>query len=245
VDDRAPEAALAASLLGRSPEEGDAERVHAVAEQSEDGGKQRQRRDHGDDPDQDRAGRQGAEDRARNEQQPEHREHERDPAEQHRAARCRTRGRDRIQLLPPLKPLFAIAGEGEERVVDPEGEAHPDQHVLGEDRQVVGLRQQRDERERNDDRDDREQEGHKSGNDRAEDEQQDHERGRSAEEELAILQILQRGGVLVGVRRQAAGDRRRVARLVIEALNCIDNPVDVPLPVPAERHEEHRRVAIP
>jgi hypothetical protein len=38
VDDRAPEAALPACVLGRAAEEGDAERIHAVAEQGEDGG---------------------------------------------------------------------------------------------------------------------------------------------------------------------------------------------------------------
>jgi hypothetical protein len=69
------------------------------------------------------------------------------------------------------------------------------------------------------------------------------EEGR-AEEELALLQILQRGGVLVGVCRQAACDRRRVARLVTQALNRIDNPVDVLLPVPTKRDQEHGRVVV-
>ena len=244
MDDRAPEAALPARLLGRAPEEGDAKRIHAVAEQREDGGEQRQRGDHGDDPDQDRAGGQAAEDRARNEQEPEHREHEGDSAEEDGAAGGGAGSRDRIQLLPPLQTLLPIAGEGEERVVDPEGEAHPDQHVLGEDGEVVCLRQERHERERDHDRDDREHERNEAGDDRAEDEQQDDERERSAEEELALLQILERRGVLVGVRRPVAGDRRPVAGLVVEALNRIDNSVDVVLPVPAEGQEQDGRVSV-
>ena len=240
MDDRAPEAALPARLLGRAAEEGDAKRVHAVAEQREDGGEQRQRGDHGDDPDEDRAGGEAAEDRARNEQEPEHREHEGDPAEEDGAAGGGARGGDRVELLPPLQPLLPIAGEGEERVVDPEGEAHADQHVLGEDGEVVRLRQERHERERDDDRDDREHERNEARDDCAEDEQQDDERERSAEEELALLQILERRGVLVGVRRPVAGDRRPIAGLVVEALNRFDHSVDVFLPVAAERRRGGR-----
>ena len=244
MDDCAPEAALPARLLGRPPEVGDAERVHAVSEQREDGGEQRQRRYYGDEPDENRAGGEAAEDRARNEQEPEHREHEGDPAEEDGAAGGGARSRDRIQLLPPLQTLLPIAGEGEERVVDPEGEAHPDQHVLGEDGEVVCLRQERHERERDHDRDHREHERNEAGDDCAEDEQQDDERERSAEEELALLQILERRGVLVGVRRPVAGDRRPVAGFVVEALNRIDHSVDVVLPVAAEREEQNGRVAV-
>jgi hypothetical protein len=244
VDDRAPEAALTARLLGGAAEEGDPERVHAVAEQCEDGGKQRQRGDHGDDPDQDRAGGQAAEDRARNEQEPEHREHEGDPAEEDGATGGGARCGDRLELLPLPQPFLPIAGEGEERVVDSEGEAHADQHVLGEDGDVVRLRQQCDEGERHHDRGDRDHDRKEARDDRAEDEQQDDERDRGAEEELALLQILQRRGVLIGVRRPAAGHRRPVARLVIEALNRRYHIVHVVLAVAAERDQEHRRVPV-
>ena len=66
----------------------------------------------------------------------------------------------------------------------------------------------------------------------------------SAEEELALLQILQRRGVLVSVRRPLAGHRRAVARLVVEALNRCDDLVDVFLSVAAEREQEDRRVPV-
>ena len=143
-----------------------------------------------------------------------------------------------------MQPLLAIAREGEERVVDPEGEAHPDQHVLGEDGEVVRLREERHKPERDDDRGDGEHERHEAGDDRAEDEQQDDERERSAEEELAFLQILERCGVLVGVRDQVAGDRRPVAGLVVKTLDGVDHVLDVILPVPAEGQEEDGRVAV-
>ena len=140
-------------------EQGDAQRVHAVAEQCEDGGKQRQRRDHGDDPDEDRAGGEAAEDGARNEQEPEHREHEGDPAEEDGTAGGGARGCDRILLFPPLQPLLPVPRKCEQRVVDSESEAHADQHVLGEDGKVVRLRQECHERERDDDRRERKRRG--------------------------------------------------------------------------------------
>ena len=143
-----------------------------------------------------------------------------------------------------MQTLLPIAGEREERVVDPEGEAHPDQHVLGEDGEVIRLRQERYKPKCDDDRGDREHERHEAGDDRAEDEQQDDERERSAEEQLAFLQVLERRGVLVGVRSPVTGDRRRVSGFVVDALDRIDHVLDVVLPVPAEGQEEHGRVAV-
>ena len=243
-DDGAPEAALPARLLGRAAEEGNAKRVHAIAQQRENGREQRQGGDHRDEPDDDRAGGEAAEDRARNEQEAEHREHERDSAEEDGTAGGGTRGRDRVELLASLQPLLPVPGDGEERVVDPEGEAHADEHVLREDGEVVRLRQDRHERERDDDGGHREHERHEARDDGAEDEQQDDERQRGAEEELALLQILERCGVFVGVRRPFAGHRRPVARLVVEPLHDVDDLVDIVLPVPAEGEEQDRRVAV-
>ena len=243
-DDRAPEAALPACLLGGASEERDAKRVHPVTEQREHGGEQGQRPDHGDDPDQDRAGGEAAEDRARNQQQSQHREHERDAAEEHGTTGRRAGGGDRIQLLAPLQALLPVPGEREQRVVDPEREAHADEHVLGEDGEVVSLRQDRHERERDDDRGDREHQRNEPGDDGAEDEQQHDEGERSAEEELALLQILQRSGVLVDVRRPFARHRSLISGLVVEALDDIDHSLDIVLPVPAERQQEDGRVPV-
>ena len=147
-------------------------------------------------------------------------------------------------LLTPREPLLPKAGEGEERVIDPEREAHADQHVLGEDRKVVRLRQECHERERDHDRRNGEHERNEARDDRAKDEQQDDERERRAEEELALLQILQRGLVLVGVRDPLAGHRRPVAGLLVEALDDIHHVLDVVLPVPAEGQEKHSRVTV-
>ena len=40
----------------------------------------------------------------------------------------------RVELLASVEPLLAVAGEDEQRVVDPEREPHPSEHVGGEDR---------------------------------------------------------------------------------------------------------------
>ena len=58
-DDRAPEAALARRLVDVPAEHGHAQRVDAVAEELQHGRQQRQRGDHGDDADEDRAERRG------------------------------------------------------------------------------------------------------------------------------------------------------------------------------------------
>ena len=81
-DDGAPEPALA----GSSPDEGQAQRVDAVAEQRQNGRQQGRRGDHCGEADQDRPRREAAQNRVRHEQHPRHRDHERRPAEEHGTA---------------------------------------------------------------------------------------------------------------------------------------------------------------
>ena len=125
VDERRPEAALRAGAADRpAADHGDSERVDPVAEQAQHSGQQRQRREHRDDADEDRAEREAAQDRVGHEEHPEHREHEGDPAEEDGPARRRSGRDDRVDLLQPARALLPVAREDEERVVDPEGEAH-------------------------------------------------------------------------------------------------------------------------
>ena len=86
-------------------------------------------------------------------------------------------------------PLLAVAGDDEQRVVDPEREAHADQHVHDEDGEVELEREQRDEPERDEDREDREQHRHEPRDDGAEHEHEHDQRRRQPEGELAVLEV--------------------------------------------------------
>ena len=84
-----------------------------------------------------------AHDRVGHEQHPEQRDHERHAAEEHRAAR---RGAGRAiasSLSRPARALLAVAREDEQRVVDPEREAHSREHVHDEDRELERLADER------------------------------------------------------------------------------------------------------
>ena len=189
----------------------DPEPVDAVAPHAEQRGKQGQRGGNRRDPDEDRAEREAPHDRGRDDEHPEERDDERRAAEQHRAARGRARPRDRVLLLEPVRALLAVAGDDEERVVDPERETHPREHVDGEGRERELERDDRDQAERDDDREDRHQERDEPRDDRAEDEHEDDERDRQPEPELAALEILLRLLPEVVVDAAVAGDDGREA----------------------------------
>ena len=122
----------------------------------------------------------------------------------------------------PCAALLPVAGDDEERVVDPEREAHAREHVDHEDRELELLRDERRQPERDDDRHDRHQQRHEPGDDRAEDEQQDDERGRQAELELAVLQVLLREQVEVVVERLVACHRDGERAAFVERLDLLD-----------------------
>ena len=102
---------------------------------------------------------------------------------------------------PSLTAFLAVAGDDEERVVDPEREAHPGEHVHEEDRELELLREEGAEPERDDDRDDRHQQRHEPGHHRAEDEEQDDQRRGQPELQLPVLEVLLREEVEVVVER--------------------------------------------
>ena len=153
ADERRPEAALRAGAADRpAADHGDPQRVHPVAEQAQHSGQQRQRREHRDDADEDRAEREAPQDRVGHQEHPEHREHERDAAEENGPARGRSGRHDRVDLLQPAHALLPVAREDEERVVDPEGEAHRRDHVHDEERDLERLADERRQSNRDHDR---------------------------------------------------------------------------------------------
>ena len=143
-----------------------------------------------------------------------------------------------------MKALLAVAREDEQRVVDPEREPHPGEHVGGEDRERKGLPDERRERERDHDRDDRQQQ-RDSRHHGAEDDQQHDERSRQPESQLAVLQVLLRQRREVGVEGVLAGDRGIELVSTIGALHGLDDALDVVLRIAAEGHEHPRGITIP
>ena len=223
ADEPGPERTLGAGALDRpAADHRDPQRVHAVAEQAQHRGQQRQRGDHRDDPDEDRAQRQAAQDRVGHQQHPAHREHEGHPAEEHGAARGRAGRHDRVDLLETAAALFPEAGEDEERVVDPEREPHRRDHVHDEERDLERLPHQGGQGDRDHDREQPQQHRHEARDDRPEDEQEDDQRRRQPDEELALLQILLRELLEVGVGGQRAGDRDLEAVLAVLRLHELD-----------------------
>ena len=190
LDDCPPEAALdRVGAAEVAAEERDPQRVDPVAKQREQRRQQRERRGDRDDADDDRAGGEAAHDRGRDEQHPEQRDDEGGATEEHRTARGRPGGADRCLLGQAAQPLLAVARDHKQRVVDPERQAHPAEHVHDEDREAELEREQRDDPEADEDREHRHQQRHEPGDDRAEDEHQHDDRGRQPELELSVLEV--------------------------------------------------------
>ena len=140
----------------------------------------------------------------------------------------------------PWRRSSRIAGDDEERVVDPEREAHPRDHVHHEDREVERLADERREPERDDDRDERDEHRHQPRDDRAEDEEQHDQRRRQPELELSLLEVLLREHREVPVRRELAGDRR-LEPVACGRVDGLDHPLDARVTVAREADRDHRR----
>ena len=104
-----------------------------------------------------------------------------------------TRNDTRVQSLVPVTALLSVAREDEQRVVDPEREPHPGEHVHDEDGELELGRDERRQAERDGDRDEGEDERQPGRNEGAEDEHEDEQGGREPETELAVLEVLKRG----------------------------------------------------
>ena len=170
-------------------EERDAALVDAVAELREHGGEHRQRADHRDADDEDRAGRHRGEAVVAGEVHAGHGGHHGEAGDQHGAARRRGGGGQRGLGITAGPALLALAADVEERVVDADGQA--DEHDHG--RQVLGRGRQLadggDEAHGADDGGDAEQQRQAGGDERAEREQQDDERERERQR-LGLLEVV-------------------------------------------------------
>ena len=208
AEDEAPDAGVALLAL-EAPQQRQAAAVDAVAELGEHGGEHRQRAEHRDADDQDRADRHRAALGLADEEHAGERRHHGQAGDEHGVAAGRGGGLERGQLAGAAGPLLALALEVEERVVD--GDGHADQHhqdlraLAGRDE----LARDGGEAEGREHGGQAEQHRDAGGQQRAEGQQQDDQRDRDREE-LRLLEVRLRA-----CRRTSCPmTRRRTARRV-------------------------------
>jgi hypothetical protein len=140
--------------------------------------------------------------------------------------------------------FLSEARDHEQRIVDPEREPHPGQHVDREDREAEHVAEHRHERESHDDRRQCDQERDKPGDNRPEDEQEDDQRRGQPELELARSEIVFRELVEVVIYGSLAGDRDREGRARVGAAYGADHIVDPRARFVRHGELQHRRVPI-
>ena len=128
----------------------------------------------------------------------------------------------------PALSLLAKTGDDEERVVDPDREAHHHEHVHDEEGELPDLPDERCQPERDDDRDDRDGERHERRDERAEDEEQD-DQSRGQAKHLAANQVLLGRCFEVQVDDPLPGGGDFVARFLVERADGLDESLDVPV----------------
>ena len=114
--------AVLATRAAQPAEERDAALLDAVAELRQERREHGERAEHRDRDDHDRADAERAERAVAGEEQPGHRGHDRQPGDEHRAARRRSCGLERGPMAAACRTLFTLTLEIEERVVDADGE---------------------------------------------------------------------------------------------------------------------------
>ena len=92
-------------------------------------------------------------------------------------------------LSSPLAAFLPEAGDDEQGVVDPQGEAHAGHHVDDEDREAELLGDDGGDPEADDDRQQRHEERHQPGDHGTEHEQEDDDGDRQPEVELAVPEV--------------------------------------------------------
>ena len=125
-DDARPDAGPLAALAA---EERDATAVHAVAEDREGRGQEREAADDGDEDDADHPDGHRVEDVDADEEQARERDRHREPAEEHGPPGGARRGLDRRELVASGPSLAPEAGDHEQRVVDAHGEPDEDDEL--------------------------------------------------------------------------------------------------------------------
>ena len=190
--DRAPEAPAApvrGAPLEPLADERDAAALDAVAQRGENSGHDRDRAEHRDGDDDDRPDAERRPDRVAREQHARHRDHHRQPGDDHCATRCRRRRRDRLERARAAGSLLALAAQVEERVVDSDGQA--DEQHDRRDRVVhrQDVAEEVDDPERAHHGRQAEQQRDARGDQRPEGQQQDQQRDRQREG-LSLREVL-------------------------------------------------------
>ena len=208
LGDPRPDTPLPAGGVDDTAEEGEAERVDAIAEEPEQRRHESQGGEHRDEPDGQCADTEASKNGVGDEQHPRHGEHERETAEEHGTARGRARARDRVELGALRRALLAVARDDEEAVVRGDRKPHDRGHLEQEDGQVEDLAEESRKPEGDGDREERDDEGDNGRDDRPEDEHENDECGRQAEVQLAGLEILVQDPVQIHIAAALARDGR-------------------------------------
>ena len=235
---------LAGGGRDATPEPRHLQPVDAVAEDHQDRGVERQRDDDRDQPDDDGPQAEAAQRGVRHEQHRDHRQREGGAAEDDGAGGGVGDGQDRLARSGAVMAFLAQAGDDEQRVVDPERQAHRDDHVHDEQVQRERLADHGGDAEGDDDRDDRHQHRDRDADERADDQQQHDERGGQPELQLALAQVAAGQLGEVAIERVGAGDVRGEASAAVGALNEGDQVGD-PLVLRLGDHDgQHRGVPV-
>src|SRR6202167_394974 len=189
--------------------DGQAQRVHPIADQAEHRRQEGQRCGDGYDSDDHRAGRQAAKDGDRYQEHAEQGDNESAPAEEHGAASGGSRHPDRRLLAAAVAAFLPEARDHEQRVVDAERQAHSGHHVDDEDREAELPGEQRSDAQAHDDGQQSHQHRHQAGDHGAEHQQQDYDGDSQAEGQFPVPQVARRQGREVVPDRVVAGDGHR------------------------------------
>ena len=135
--------------------------------------------------------------------------------------------------------LLAEAGDDEQRVVDPDRQAHHHEHVDDDEVEDERLADAGDDGQRDDDARDRHADRHDRRHDAAEDDDQDEQREREPED-LAAREVLLGGAAEVLVDRVLADDQRAEPVLPVRRDDALDDRLDVV----AQLDEQQRAVAV-
>ena len=218
--------------------------VDPVAQQGQQGGQQGEGGGHGDHADDDRAERQAAQDRVRDQEQPEQGYDERAAGEQDGLAAGAAGGDDRVDLVAAGLPLLAVPGEHEEAVVDAQREPHRGDHVDDEEGQGGELAEDRGDRDGHDDGQDGDAHGEERGHQGAEDQDQHDHRGGQPELQLPVGQVGLRELGEVVVEGVHAGDVDLEAGGGVRGDDLVDHLDDPVLGVVPEHQRHHGGVPV-
>ncbi|CAB4726599.1 unannotated protein [freshwater metagenome] len=233
---------------GRPTPPGQPTGVDAASEQSQHGGQQGERGEHGDDHRGDPAVTHRAQEGLREDQQAGHRGGDGETGEEHGPSRGRHGGADRggrgVRVVERQRgQLLAEAADHEERVVDRETDAEQRDDVDREDRDLGKRRHDPHDREGAQHRDQPHEGRHEGGDDAAEDQQREQHDDRHRDQ-LGTLEVLAGVVVDVAVDGEGAGDVGLETVGVQQRLDLVVGREVVVLRLPGQRDQHLGSVAV-